>query len=87
MKNLWLLSKNADEETIALFARTADRDDALVLIQDGVYLLAKQGFDPACPLYALRPDVSARGIRTEANQITYADLVDLILRYDRTITL
>lgn len=87
MKNLWLLSKNADEETISLFARSADQSDAVVLLQDGVYLLTKQGFSPACPLYALRPDVSARGIKTEANQITYADLVDLILRYDRTITL
>ncbi|MBE0432336.1 sulfurtransferase complex subunit TusB [candidate division WOR-3 bacterium] len=83
------MTKNADEETIALLSRTAeaDQDDALVLVQDGVYLLMKQEFSPACPLYALRPDVSARGIKTEANQITYADLVDLILRYDRAITL
>lgn len=86
MMNLWIFSKAVDEKKMNFLSRMVEKDDAIVLIQDGIYLLLRDDFIPACPLFALKPDLTARGIKASVKEITHADFVDLIFKYRRTVT-
>jgi sulfur relay protein TusB/DsrH len=86
MKNLWIFSKATDEKKQHFLSRMVEKDDAIIFIQDGTYLLLRDDFKPVCPVYALKPDLVARGIKASVKEITYADFVDLIFQYRRTIT-
>ena len=87
MKNLYIFSKVPDEKRLGFLRKIVDEEDAIVFIQDGVYALLHHKLDLAQPIYTLRPDVAARGIKTDVTQLTYAELVDLIFKYQRSITL
>lgn len=87
MKNLYIFSRVPDERKLEFLRKMVDKEDAIVFIQDGVYALLHHKLDLAQPIYILKSDVVARGIKTEATQITYAELVDLIFEYQRSITL
>ncbi len=60
----------------------ADQDDAILLIEDGVYL------DSERPSYVLKADLEARGLAARANQtvIDYDGFVDLCTQYSKVIT-
>lgn len=65
-----------------------DAEDAVLLIEDGVYL-AQQALSGA-KLYALEPDVRARGLsgRIQGNvrPATFDDFVRLVESCERTVT-
>ncbi|GLY63226.1 protein TusB [Pectobacterium carotovorum subsp. carotovorum] len=68
---------HADLDTLL---RGLDKGDALVLLQDGIIAALAGGniihrlLDSAVPLYALRPDVIARGITEQiSNNVTLID--------------
>jgi len=86
MKNLWISSKAPAEKKLHFLSRMVEKDDAIILIQDGTYLLLRDDFKPTCPVYALKPDLVARGIKVSVKEITHADFVDLIFQYRRTVT-
>ena len=86
MTNLWIFSKAPDDKKQLFLSRMVEKDDAIVFIQDGTYMLLRGDFNPICPVYALKSDMIARGIKNGAKKITYADFIDLIFQYQRTIT-
>ena len=53
-------------------------DDRIVLMGDAVY----ESFDAA---YALDDDVTARGL-SRANQVSYAELVELSVKHDKVVS-
>ena len=87
MKNLYIFSKVPDEKRLGFLRKMIDKEDAIVFIQDGVYALLHHKLDLAQPIYTLKSDVVARGITTDVTQITYAEFVDLIFKYQRSITI
>jgi len=62
-------------------ARLDGVEQALLLIQDGVYS-ASAGF----PAFACAEDVNARGITTPLRLVDYDRIVEMIFGYDRIIT-
>ena len=65
-----------------------DAEDAVLLIEDGVYL-AQQALSGAT-LYALEPDIRARGlsqlIHTNIRPASFDDFVDLVESCERVVT-
>ena len=65
-----------------------DPEDAVLLIEDGVYL-AHQAISGAA-LYALEPDLRARGlsplIHKSIRPVTFDDFVGLVERCERVVT-
>ncbi len=87
MNNLWIFSKAPNEKSVGFLLSMIDKYDAVVFIQDGVYALMHNKLDLSSPIYALKSDIVARGITTDFAQITYAEFIDLIFKYQRTVTI
>lgn len=79
-------------------ARTVDLargGDGILLIEDGVYAAApiehplstalKAALERGATLYALKPDLDARGIATDLETVDYAGFVDLVERHQRSV--
>lgn len=73
-------------------ARMAE-NDGLVLIQDGVYILAEQQLpvqiNTTDKVYVLSEDMQARGLKCTHSNISvidYAEFVALTLAYQRTLS-
>ncbi len=64
-------------------------DDAVLLIENGVYMAAKE-IAPARPLYALDVDVGARGLADRladhVQVVTDADFVGLVVAHSPIVT-
>ena len=87
MKTLWLFCNTPGQENRAYISRMLNTGDAVVCIQDGVYLLKGPGPEISVPVYGLEADLAARGITTSAQKLTYPGLVDLIMKYQRVVTI
>lgn len=81
MANLYLINKPYGENGLKIAG--LDKDAMVVLLQDGVYLDARQFLGSKTKVYALKDDVQKRGLayRFPANVefINYNTLVDLIV--------
>ena len=81
MPNLYLVDKPAGESALRL-ARE-DKDAAVVLIQDGVYLDAEAVSKAGRKVCAVKRDVELRGLGKRlppfVKLIDYGELVDLIM--------
>jgi tRNA 2-thiouridine synthesizing protein B len=70
--------------------------DALLLLEDGVYLLLSEAFhlwmsnNPALHFFALAPDLTARGISDRIppalNPVDYSGFVSLSLQHDKVVS-
>jgi len=70
--------------------------DALLLLEDGVYLLLRETFrqwtsnNPALHFFALTPDLAARGISDRIpaalNLVDYTEFVSLSLQHDKVVS-
>jgi sulfur transfer complex TusBCD TusB component (DsrH family) len=87
MKNLWLYSKMPVAGSRAFLERMARPADAVVCIQDGVYLLQQGNAHLPCPVAATAADTAARGLVIDCPQLDYATLAGMILQAERTITI
>jgi sulfur relay protein TusB/DsrH len=67
-----------------------NEDDCLVLIQDGVFWAITGELEGVkADVYAVQEDLCARGYQVEAadvSMVSYSDLVDLIVKEEKTIT-
>ena len=89
-----ILMSDADEKGIKL-AETADQDTAVCLLQNAVYLPAKNKklFETLLSqnkkIYALEKDVNLRGLKglldAKIKLIDYPDVIDIVLEHDKII--
>lgn len=81
MANLYLVDKAAAESALAL--AKLDKRAKVVLIQDGVYVDAREIKEAGGEVYAVKRDLELRGLTQRlpeyVRQIDYHHLVDLIL--------
>ncbi|SFR39631.1 tRNA 2-thiouridine synthesizing protein B [Marinobacter gudaonensis] len=64
-------------------------DDALLLIENATLLLATQSAPATCQLFASAPDIQARGLQADTEQVKtvgYSDMVSLSLAAKRVIS-
>ena len=68
-------------------------EDAILLIEDGVYALSAAdrflAVSPVSAIYALNVDCQARGLSAPANpvqEVDYGGFVDLSARFDKTVS-
>lgn len=86
-------------EALALCLATLAPGDALLLLEDAVYLSGEAGITALCvkmahpeavTLYALAPDLAARGISARisplVNVVEYPDFVALSLQHARVVS-
>lgn len=85
MKTLYLFSKTPNYENIKLVKKLIDTSDCIVFIQNGVYI-AKHNIELQCPIYILQADAEARGIKIDLNTVEYSGLIDLIMEFDKVVT-
>ena len=80
---------NKSGQPLELCLRSADEQDAILLIEDGTYCLLNQS-EPlsACRVYVLEADANARGIvcPDNASGINYAQFVELTANYSKTLS-
>ncbi|MEE9201010.1 MAG: sulfurtransferase complex subunit TusB [Candidatus Brocadiales bacterium] len=82
MANLYLINKTYGENGLKLARLDADAE--VVLIQDGVYIDARDFVGSKTKIYVLRHDVEKRGledrVRQDVKLIDYGQFVDLIVQ-------
>lgn len=73
--------------------RALGQEDSLILIEDGVLLLANPAFAPNLPsatrLFALQPDGDARGISIDpdiATAVEFPQFVELVTQHQKTMS-
>ena len=83
-----------DHNTLETCLKYAKQGSAVLLIEDGVYAVAKgtavskqlQDALKTVPIYALKPDVEARGIQNRVldgvKLVDYAGFVDLVVEHN-----
>ncbi len=86
MKILYLFTRTPNQENIRLLNKLVDGSDAVVFIQNGVYI-DKQNFELKCQKFVLKSDAEARGLKGSSNFIEYSELIDLILMFDKVVTI
>jgi len=63
MTTLHIISKSLANADVQLALRAAQKEDAIILINDAVYALAnKTPIDTKASIFALSPDLTARGL-------------------------
>ncbi|GAA3554524.1 sulfurtransferase complex subunit TusB [Marinobacter xestospongiae] len=87
---LHILNKPPGHARTHLCLATLAATDALVLIEDAVLALAS-GLDTSAAVYALGPDLAARGLAADNGQtgvivIDYEELVALAAGADKTVS-
>jgi sulfur relay protein TusB/DsrH len=86
MTTLFILNR-ADAQELRALAPLLRRGDALLLIEEAVYL--RHETPPECTCFALREDLLARGIAGEIpaalTLVSYDGFVALCLRYARAV--
>ncbi|MEC7376061.1 MAG: sulfurtransferase complex subunit TusB [Pseudomonadota bacterium] len=86
---LHILNKAPDHSRTRQCLAALAPDDALLLIENGVLLLASGSAPATGQLFALAPDINARGLRAHADQVQsvdYNDMVSLSLAAERVIS-
>ncbi len=90
MRTLHIINKTGNPLTLCQRALT--EKDSILLIEDGVYLLAESSdtltlLSQQHPIYALEADVNARGMVANSIELaSYQRFVTLVSEYDRTIS-
>lgn len=76
-------------EIYSSLRRLLGPDDGILLTGDGVYAGVQPETGLTAPLYALKPDVIARGLQSlwpdSIQLIDHAGYVDLCVRYDKSL--
>lgn len=86
MKTLYLFLHTPNTNNIKCVQKMTDEDDAVLFLQNGVYA-SKLNFDIKSPVYYLKEDTLARGIKINENQlIEYSNMIELIFKFDRVVT-
>lgn len=86
---LHILNKAPDHSRTRQCLATLASNDALLLIENGVLLLASRDVPATGQLFALAPDIKARGLHTPTEQVKpvdYSDMVSLSLAAQRVIS-
>lgn len=86
MRTLFLFSQTPNQENIRFLKKLIDISDCVVFIQNGIYI-AKHNIELVCQNYVLEPDAEARGIKIDSNSVDYFRLVDLIMEFDKVVTI
>jgi sulfur relay protein TusB/DsrH len=84
VKVLHIIRTHKDEvahRTIVQIRDSEDVEQAVVLIQDGVYW-QPQGLR----VFACEEDAGARGITTRYPRLDYGDIIEMIFEHDKVIT-
>ncbi|WP_330926402.1 sulfurtransferase complex subunit TusB [Candidatus Sororendozoicomonas aggregata] len=90
MRTLHIINKTGNP--LVLCQRVLTEKDGILLIEDGVYLLAECAgtltrLSQQHPIYALEADVNARGMTTNSIELaSYPRFVTLVAEYDRAIS-
>ncbi len=87
MKNLHTLNKTG--QPLELCLRSINPEDAIILIEDGVYnLLTASERLNTCTVYVLHPDAMARGVKYPEpfTSIDYIEFVKLTSQYDKVLS-
>ena len=96
MKTLYMITQSPYKRFEgALPFKLADKEDAILLIQDGVLLCQ------SCPpcykeavanakargvkMYSCQEDIVARGVVSKCTNLNYDEIVDLIFAYERVV--
>jgi len=91
MSTLHTVNKTAATNALEACLRVASSGDSLLLLEDGVYQASKLVQLPVAKtlqLFALKEDVTARGIKLPATvtPIDYAQFVDLVCQQQRSVS-
>jgi sulfur relay protein TusB/DsrH len=82
MKSLHII-RNLDDQLACMAIRTSSSgEDALLLMQDGVY--GEFQFD-SVKIYACQEDLLARKIEKGYQPVSFQEIAEMIIEYDRTI--
>lgn len=83
---LHILNKPPEHPRFAECLGMSSPDDALLLIENGVLALASPERLSDRKVYALSPDVRARGLTASEGLLDYTDMVSLTLKAERVIS-
>ncbi len=89
LHTLHILNKTPDHPRFSECMGTLGPDDALALTENGVLGVSASANLKQFRVYALEPDLEARGLadqKLHAKTIDYADLVNLTLQAERVIS-
>ena len=82
MKSLHIIRSADDHLASRVIGRCTAGEDAVLLVQDGVYGAFPGG---TIKLFACREDLAAREIAKDCQVVSYDEIAKLVLEYDRTI--
>jgi len=81
---LFLLFKSPFKKNVAELIESFECKKAVVLFENAVYY---EGYPENTEVFVLKDDAEARGVSADAKMIDYNDVVELIEKYDRVVTL
>jgi len=90
IKTLHILNKGPDHPRAARCLEMISEEDGLLLTGNGVLLLAAESRPGASEVFALSPDIDARGLGefkgSSAKPVDFAEMVELSLQANRVIS-
>lgn len=91
MSTLHILSRQLDDSTLQSLEHSLSANDAILLTCDAIYLALKPGFlRHSQALFALEPDIAARGLNTDwpqaVTRVDHSGYVDLCIRFDKSLS-
>lgn len=94
MSTLHTVNKTSADNALSACLRVAQKGDALLFLEDGVYNTLQLGQYPqldGMEIFALHDDVAARGLDcaklpNTIKRISYNEFVELVCRYHRSLS-
>lgn len=81
---LFLLFKSPFEKDVTDIIESFECKKAVILFENAVYY---KNYPENTDVFVLKDDANARGVSTDAKMIDYDEVVELIEKYDRVVTL